>query len=630
MSPILRTSILVFVATFFASCGGGGSGSGQVVPVTPDPGGGTGGGNTTTPLDPATADLRRHYSYYGSRFTMPYPAEWKVQPSYGNRGDIAVSFEQPPTRVNDVYSEYVEVSVAPIGTLVRSQSISVLQEIETNQISIRDLNAQEVIFDAVLAGEPVHLRFLETTFDVDDFSFSITFYGQLEGGNLQADGFEYHLPLIRRIIQEFAVGIMAIENDELLHPGEPVVATDGTRFLTVACRDESRQAYFSGSIVGVMFEPGNSRLGTEFQIDDQRIPCAGLSPSVSWDGTNYLVTYLREVSFPLIRNGQVIPNNQQTVVGKRVSSDGTVLDSDPLIISTEGMDQATNIFKGKWASDASSVFDGTRHVVVWEQLMDSDVYDQDHLRQIHGAFVDTNGVVSDNFVIFDGINGLFQTLNYAFWRPDVAVGDDRMMVVLGPRAEPSAERDRAAVYGQIVDLSGAKMHPDPILIRDDHDDKRPRYPQVEFDGENFIVAWIQGAQSPVFTNEGWYGIFARKITPDGLLLNGDAQSDGFEVMPEVEQDREFLEMHRAGSTMMVMWGEIGDVDEPGVWGTTFDVDLSSVGTAKPVWGDRTNGIFDYGPVPEYLAFVSGPSTGAAVWTTYNIVHAWFFEPDFFD
>lgn len=260
--------------------------------------------------------------------------------------------------------------------------------------------------------------------------------------------------------------------------------------------------------------------------------------------------------------------------------------------------------------------------------MDIDVYGVDNFRQIHGAFVDPNGVVSENFSIFDGMIGLYQTQNYANWRPDSAVGDDRIMVVIGPRAEPSTMGEPSPIFAQFVDFSGNKLLSAPILVRSDLVNKRPRYPNVAFDGENFTVAWIQGVQHQSSTNDGFYGIFARSVSPEGLLINGDADSDGFEVLPEEERDREFLQLQSIGTKMLAIYGEIGYGIEPGVWGITFESDFSAKGTTRPVWGDRTSHLPNHGPQPDSIAFAIADVYGVAVWPTGHIVRSWFFPKEF--
>ncbi len=601
-------ALLVCVVLGLSACGGGGSGGNAGAPTVP--GGGGGGSTPNNPINPDDITWRRTYNN-DLDFTILYPSNWQVLNGSGANDESVVHFES----VSRIL--YIEVIAAPMGMRERDASYTNVQELERNNIQLRDLTAEQILMDAELL-EPVGI--LETNFDVNGISFSITFVAEKKG-----DLFDQYLMLAKQAVDSFVIGNRVFEIERLYDPGKPAVSSDGQEFVAIACRDTERSRFFGGAIVGIKFRPGHDRLGQEFLIDDEKIPCSELSPSISWNGTNYLVTYIRQLQIPIVWNGQTVLTDQLAVVGKRIAPDGTVLDNDPILISTEGTRQDSNLFKAKPAYDASNTFDGSRHLVVWEQAMDIDTYGLDGFRQIHGAFVEPSGAVSPNFPIFEGMNGLYGTQNYAYWHPDMAIGSDRIMVVVGPRAEPSTKGDPSPIYAQFIDFSGIKLFQAPILVQSDLADKRPRYPNVAFDGSNFIVAWIQGVPHESSINDGFYGVFAKAVAPDGQILNGDADSEGFEVIPEKDRDREYLALQADGTQMVAFYGEIGGSLEPGVWGVTFESNLLSRGTPQPVWGDRTDHLPNNGPAPHSLAIVVGESYGAAVWPSHHIVRSWFFE-----
>ena len=609
----LRFGVAFLLFALIVGCGGGGGseGSGN---STGGPGSGP-GAPPADPYDPQNVQWRRVY-VEDFDFTILYPEEWSVLFDGGADPNAVIRFGDHIQKI-----EYYEVIIVPRGMRVRNPAYMSVQELDRRAIQIGDLSGEEILLDAEIGGNFEPIGILETNLDVGDYSISITYVGK-------KSIFERNLRIVRHAVGEFAIGTRAFEIERLYDPGEPAVASDGQQFLAVACRDEERSAFFGGAIVGVLIKPGPDRSGAEFTIDDERIPCRELSASVSWNGSTYLVTYIRELEFPIVANGTSFMTSQLAVVGKRVSQEGTVLDSDPILISTEGTYQETSRTKNKPAYDASNTFNGLRHFVVWEQTMDLDVYGVDNFRQIHGAFVDPNGVVSENFSIFDGMIGLYQTQNYGYWRPDAAVGDDRIMIVVGPRAEPSTMGEPSPIYAQFVDFSGNRLLPEPVSIRSDLASKRPRYPNVEFDGENFVVAWIQGAQSTSSTNDGLYGIFAKLVSPEGRLLGSDADSDGFEVLPEEERDREFLVLRSVGKRMLAFYGEIGYGIEPGVWGISFESDFSTKGNTRPVWGDRTSHLPNHGPQPDSISVAIGELYGVAVWPSGHVVRSWFFPTDF--
>ena len=136
--------------------------------------------------------------------------------------------------------------------------------------------------------------------------------------------------------------------------GLATVAADGVRFLVV-WQDQRSGGGIYGTRVGAngeVLEPAGIPIATG------QLGYTG----VAFDGENYFVVW-----------------GFNDVSGKRVSPDGTVLDSSPIAISTAPSIQA----------DPSVAFNGTDYVVAWEDLRSGADYD------IYGARITPGGVVLD-------------------------------------------------------------------------------------------------------------------------------------------------------------------------------------------------------------------------------------------
>ncbi|MEO0096439.1 MAG: FlgD immunoglobulin-like domain containing protein, partial [candidate division WOR-3 bacterium] len=182
---------------------------------------------------------------------------------------------------------------------------------------------------------------------------------------------------------EFLIDASVIYAPAPYHQRFPSVAFDGTNYLVV-WNDRRSGSNFDiyGTRVtpdGVVLDPSGILISTA--RNDQ------FSPSVAFDGTNYLVVWNDR------RSG-----SDFDIYGTRVTTNGVVLDPSGIPISTAYYTQ----------NFPSIAFDGVNYLVVWEDDRNLGIPD------IYGALVSPSGVVIDSF-------SLSTQLNYRY-RPAVAHG----------------------------------------------------------------------------------------------------------------------------------------------------------------------------------------------------------------
>ena len=251
----------------------------------------------------------------------------------------------------------------------------------------------------------------------------------------------------------------------------PSAAFDGTNYLIVW---EDRRNNSEYDIYGMRI----SSSGTP--IDPVAIPISTAlnnqySPSVAFDGTNYLVVW--EDS----RNG-----SYRDIYGARISRSGTILDIDGIPISTAPDVQ----------SCPSVVFDGTNYFIVWQDRRNG-VFD------IYGARVNPSGELLDT-------NGIpLSTLQNNQYSPSVAFDGTNYFVVWYQDVGNYA----IDIYGIRVDRTGAILDTVEIPISTATDNQY--FPSVAFDGVNYFVVWED------YRNSSFPDIYGTRVTTSGIVLDSN-------------------------------------------------------------------------------------------------------------
>jgi hypothetical protein len=302
----------------------------------------------------------------------------------------------------------------------------------------------------------------------------------------------------------------------------PAVAFDGTNFLLVWSDDRSGTTDIYGARInqaGVLLDPNGIPISTATDWQEY--------PSVSFDGTNYLVVWEDW------RQG-----DESDIYGSRVTTSGVVLDTAGIPISTASDDQYTPVI----------AFDGINYLVVWEDWRGVDV-------DIYGARVNQTGVVLDHggipistafdsqlspAVAFDGTNFLAVWEDYQFGtRSDAyAARINSSGTVLDP-AGFSVEGDtslygistdiasgsasclvtwtfsypysiNSRVWGARVNATGALLDSSGILVSSSANPQTQ--PAIVFDGNDYFVAYVLQGRSA-------YDIYGMRVSQSGVPLD---------------------------------------------------------------------------------------------------------------
>ncbi len=247
--------------------------------------------------------------------------------------------------------------------------------------------------------------------------------------------------------------------------------------------------------------PLSSRTG-EFLLDTNVIyvPVSAVHPSVSWNGSNYLVAWYS------------IWAGTRDIYGARVTSGGLLLDSGSIYISLAPNTQ----------NDPSVATDGSNFFVVWSD-------DRNGEMTIYGTRIDAQGAVIDS----EGI--LIST--GATYHPCVTFYNMNYFVVWSKQVDYYNWHIYCAwvnTDGVVIDTTGIAISPTP---------GRQDYPSVAFDGTNYLVVWEDN-------RNGTWDIFGARVSPDGVVLD----TAGL-VISAAPRNQIFPSLAFDGANYLIAWGD---------------------------------------------------------------------------
>ncbi len=217
------------------------------------------------------------------------------------------------------------------------------------------------------------------------------------------------------------------------------------------------------------------------------------APAVTFNGESYLVTWHRR--------GTISKN----ICGARVSANGAVLDTTPILLADESPDH-----QRLYPAAASC---STNSLVVWSDLCSSSA-----TSAIHGVRVDRTGRVLDS-------TSIVVCPDYSEW-PGLATDGVGYLVVW--RTTWVGQYDvygaRVAQDGRVLDSLGIRIAAGPAY----------QCPRAAFDGTNYLVVWAEDV------GQQQLGLFGARVSRTGVVLDPDgfriATATGFQASPAVTYD----------------------------------------------------------------------------------------------
>ncbi len=544
-----RNVFLVATSLLIVACGGGGG----------DAGGGTGGGGSgggVTVIDPATVTFTDDYVAAG-KTQIPYPSTWglEILPD----PELLMVYAEPVQSNTDTFRENAAL-VRVTGNSIRALSgLTSINQISSRSASIDGFNGTETIFDAVVPGESIQLRFMEISFTYRGETLGLLYSGERAS-------FDRNRDIIRYMVAEMRVGQILVDGmssgSGLDNPGLSPLANDGNNFLAVTCQ-ESRDFPYPSDLVGQIIGPDRELVGSAIMIhanvDTGNTHCRYTRPNITFDGTNYMVAYMASV------------NDRRHIVVKRITTGGQLLDANPIDVSG-GTSSAM--------FEPTSIYTGSQHLVVWNEDTSNNLNDN-----ILGAFVNPDGSTTTPFLITDQVRALYpDQFGFLLMRTELAMAQDRIIVTMEPRFERDTRPPTRPIYAQIMDLNGVLQLANPLLVREDNGDS-PRYTTVTSDGQSFFVTWVEGLLEEGTISAGTFGIYGRQIATDGQLVNGDASTTGLQIeAPRMDIDIEDLRTYFIDNEYRLIWSSTSYASNYGIYENRVSADLSTITPFRPVAG----------------------------------------------
>ena len=341
----------------------------------------------------------------------------------------------------------------------------------------------------------------------------------------------------------------------------PAVGFDGANLLVVW------QDYRNGSGYTDVYGARVTPEGTVIDTSGFVIPQSArnqLTPAVAFDGANFLVVWEDH------RSGS------PDIYGARVTSGGTVLDPDGIVISaTAG-----------WQLSPAIGFDGANFLVAWhdERSGNPDIYGARVTPE--GLVLDPNGIAISQVASsqkspaldFDGTNFL------------VAWQDSR------------AGTHNSDIYGARVTPGGVVLDPDGFVISSAAGDQFN--PALGFDGTNSLVAWTD------YRSGEYSDIYAARVTPQGTVRD----PQGF-VISQAPLNQSAPVIGFDGANSLLAWTDY----RTGIYSDVFGARVTPQGTVLDPAG---LGIarMAYGQVGPALGLGFDGANFLAVWEDYRVDH----------
>ncbi len=324
---------------------------------------------------------------------------------------------------------------------------------------------------------------------------------------------------------------LATADSDTTRPGQPAVASDGTRYLVVSNRQNGVTRQWVGQFVAA-----DGQLQASIDIS----PATDLwgAPALAWNGANYL----------LVTGG----SNAYGVRAQRISASGVLLDAYPgTDLAPDGYNRALAAGAGKW-------------LAVYSRYPNQGM--------LYGRFMSDSGVPGDEFVIANG------AVSYA--TPAVAFNGENFVVVwesAGGAVDPVAVN----LYGMRISPFGTLVDGAPFAVSTAPEQQA--WPQIACDTANCLVTWVDRrnylGQSYNFSPGpgDMYGAF---ITRAGVVLNGNTSTGGIPIALGITANQGYPGLVFTGTDYIAAWSRGAYVNNPGGPTGIFAARISTAGSVS--------------------------------------------------
>ncbi len=333
-----------------------------------------------------------------------------------------------------------------------------------------------------------------------------------------------------------AIAGLGSGNSNVATPGAPAVATDGTNFLVVGGN------LATNPMTGKLLSPGGNVIATLTFATSSTIPVA------AFDGMNYWVVF----------TGVAGSNAVQSCLVQRVSASGTILDSSPVALptSTHGC-----------GGTQSVIFGGGQGLIVFPNSAGA----------IAGVFVNPDGSVrTTEFQI--GPSGVGQGA-------PVVSYDGTNFLVVWQQGFPSC-----GFFQYCGEIYAARVSPSAVVLDNpaipiSRNGVGQSNPSVAFDGSNYLISWLDVRSQPTpITSLTEPDIFAARLSPAGVLLDGTPSGAGVRLYTGGTQYVAAPQVMRLGPDCLVMWGSMNFAGNGGlgIQGTRVITSGAAPGVGAPI------------------------------------------------
>ena len=344
-------------------------------------------------------------------------------------------------------------------------------------------------------------------------SINVQALGSTQSASLEARGLSVNGVVAGVLAPRELLGHLADADSDTTRPGQPALASDGTRYLLVSNRQVASGRQWIGQFIGADGQPQDS-----IEIS----PSTDLwgSPSVAWNGSNYLVI--------------TGAGNAYGMRAQRVSAAGVVLDAYPgTDLVPDGYNRALAAGGGGWLA----------------------VYGRTSMQgTLFGRIISSSGVAGAEFTIITQAAG-----NGA---PAVAFNGENFVVawessIAGNLATTNLYGIRVSPQGTIVDTAPFAISTAP---------EAQLWPQIACDTTNCLVTWVDRRNYPGQSysfSPGPGDMYGAFVTRAGAVLNGAPATGGIPIATGVTANAGYPALAFTGSEYVAAWSRGAFANNPG-------------------------------------------------------------------